>query len=60
MMSGVRDAPGGGGEVLVTVPSPADSFPPQWDSILLGLKGSGTIRNIRFVFIRKEIEQNNQ
>lgn len=40
MMSGVRDAPGGG-EVLVTVPSPPDTYPPQWDNILMGLKGSG-------------------
>lgn len=40
MMSGVRDAPGGG-EVLVTVPSPPDTYPPQWDNILMGLKGPG-------------------
>uniref|UniRef100_A0A1B6EU77 Uncharacterized protein n=1 Tax=Cuerna arida TaxID=1464854 RepID=A0A1B6EU77_9HEMI len=35
MMSGVR----GGGEVLVSVPTPADTFPLHWDSILMGLKG---------------------
>ncbi|KAG8306435.1 Integrator complex subunit 1 [Homalodisca vitripennis] len=42
MMSGVR----GGGEVLVSVPTPADTFPLHWDSILMGLKGPDVLASL--------------